>query len=130
MRVKDVRYVSKDEALEIYKNATSDKPLLSELVSPDIFPASLEFSLNDLSFAESVIEEIKKEDIVDEVGFTANLGGESTLSDVVGRLRKITWYLLVGGGMYVTIQLGVSFLVLMIIIGMRMSTRKEEIQIL
>ncbi|KKU22827.1 MAG: hypothetical protein UX34_C0020G0001, partial [Candidatus Woesebacteria bacterium GW2011_GWF1_46_13] len=75
VRVKDVRYVSKEEALEIYKQATSDNPLLSELVSPTIFPASLEFSVTDLSFAQEVINEIKEEGIVDSVGFTASLGG-------------------------------------------------------
>src|SRR3972149_7426680 len=47
--LKDVRYVSKEDALSIYKNATSDNPLLGELVSPSIFPASLEFSVKDLS---------------------------------------------------------------------------------
>ncbi|MGB6882389.1 MAG: permease-like cell division protein FtsX, partial [Microgenomates group bacterium] len=89
-RVKDVRYVSKEEALSIYKEATAENPLLSELVSPTIFPASLEFSLIDLNFAEEVIDEVKEEDIVDQVGFTASLGGEATLGDVVGRLRTIT----------------------------------------
>lgn len=129
-RVKNVVYVSKEEALDIYKKATSDNPLLSELVSPDIFPASLEFSLTDLSYAEIVIDEVKNEEIVDEVGFTANLGGESTLTDVVERLRSITWYLRVGGGVFVSLLLGTSFLVLMIIIGMRITTRRDEIKIL
>lgn len=130
IRVKDVRYVSKEEALSIYKEATSDNPLLSELVSPDIFPASLEFSLADLSYAEDVINEVKKESVVDQVGFTASLGGESTLQDVVSRLRTITLYLRLGGGVLVGLLGSVSFLVLIVIIGMRMATRKGEIEIL
>lgn len=129
-RVKEVKYVSKEEALTIYKQATSDNPLLSELVSPDIFPASLEFSLTNLSFAENIINEIKKEPIVDQVGFTASLGGESTLQDVVSRLKTITWYLRIGGGVLVGMLGAVSFLVLIVIIGMRMATRKGEIEIL
>lgn len=129
-RVKDVRFVSKEEALEIYKKATSDNPLLSELVSPDIFPASLEFSLKDLSFAEKVIDEVKSEEIVEEVGFTANLGGESTLTDVVGRLRSITWYIRIGGGIFAALLLGTSLLVILIIVGMRITTRRGEIEIL
>jgi len=130
LRTKNVRYVSKEEALSIYKKATSDNPLLSELVSPDIFPASLEFSLTNLSFAEEVISEVKKEEIVDQVGFTASLGGESTLQDVVSRLRTITWYLRIGGGLLVGMLGATSFLVLIVIIGMRMATRKGEIEIL
>ena len=129
-RVKDVKYVSKEEALSIYKKATSDNPLLSELVSPTIFPASLEFSLSNLSFAQEIIDQVKKEPLVDQVGFTASLGGESTLSDVVSRLRTITMYLRVGGGVLVGLLASVSFLVLVVIISMRMATRKGEIEIL
>jgi len=130
VRVKDVRYVSKEEALEIYKQATSDNPLLSELVSPTIFPASLEFSVSDLRFAQEVINEIKKEGIVDSVGFTASLGGEKTLDDVVGRLRTLTLYLKVGGGIFVGVLAGISLLIILVITGMRITTRRGEIEIL
>jgi len=129
-RISEVRYVSKEEALSIYKKATTDNPLLSELVSPEIFPASLEFSLTNLSFAEEVINEVKQEEIVDQVGFTASLGGESTLQDVVSRLKTITWYVRLGGGVLAGMLGAVSFLVLIVIIGMRMATRKGEIEIL
>ncbi|MFZ5933068.1 MAG: cell division protein FtsX, partial [Patescibacteria group bacterium] len=129
-RIKDVRYVSKEEALEIYKQATSDNPLLSELVSPTIFPASLEFSVTDLTFAQDIIDEVKKEGIVDSVGFTASLGGEKTLEDVVGRLRTISWYLRIGGGIFVGTLAGTSLLVLLVITGMRITTRRGEIEIL
>jgi cell division transport system permease protein len=129
-RVGEVKYVSKEEALEIYKNATSDNPLLSELVSPSIFPASLEVSLTDLTHAESVIEQLRSDEIVDQVGFTASLGDEDSLSDVVKRLRDITWYLRIGGGTFAILLTGTSFLVLIIIIGMRMSSRRDEIEIL
>lgn len=130
VRVKDVRYVSKEEALEIYKQATSDNPLLSELVSPTIFPASLEFSVSDLRFAQEIINEVKKEGVVDSVGFTASLGGERTLNDVVARLRTITLYLRIGGGIFVGILGGTSLLVILVITGMRITTRKGEIEIL
>jgi len=129
-RVKDVAYVSKEEALEIYKDATADNPLLSELVSPSIFPASLEFSLTDLNFAEEVINEVKKISIVDQVGFTASLGGESTLGDVVTRLRTITWYVRIGGVVFVGLLATTSLLVLLVIISMRVTTRRGEMKIL
>lgn len=129
-KVKEVRYVSKEEALEIYKQATADKPLLSELVSPSIFPASLEFSLNDLSSAQEIINEVKEEPVVDQVGFTASLGGEETLGDVVSRLRTLTWYLRVGGATFVGILALTSFMVLIVIIGMRMTMRRGEVEIL
>lgn len=129
-RVKEVRYVPKEEALAIYKTATQNNPLLGELVSPSIFPASLEFTLTDLNLAEELINEIKGKEIVDEVGFTATLGGENTLNDVVGRLKTITFYVRVGGVVFVSILALTSFLVLLVIVGMRISTRKGEIEIL
>lgn len=129
-RIKEVRYVSKEEALTIYKDATSDNPLLSELVSPTIFPASLEFSVSNLSYAQEVIDEVKSEGIVDNVGFTASLGGEKTLSDVVGRLKVITNYLKIGGVVASTVLIGTSLLVLLVIISMRMTTRRGEVEIL
>lgn len=129
-RVKDVNFVSKEEALSIYKEATVDNPLLAELVSPSIFPASLEFSLTDLSYAEEVISEIEQNSIVDQVAFTASLGGKDKVRDTVSQLRTITRYVRIGGGAFVGILLGTSFLVLVVIISMRMATRKEEVEIL
>jgi cell division transport system permease protein len=129
-RLKKVNYVSKEQALEIYKKATKDNPLLTELVSPSIFPASLEFSLSNLAYADDVIAELKKESIVDEVGFTASLGGESSLTDVVARLRQISNYIRIGGGVFIGFLLGTSLMVMFVIISMRMTGKRGEIEIL
>ena len=129
-RVKEVKYISKEEALEIYKKATASNPVLSELVSPSIFPASLELSVTDLSYAQVVIDEIKGSQYVDQVGFTASLGSEDNLGEVISRLRNITWYLRIGGGAFAILLTSTSFLVLIIIIGMRLTTRRGEIEIL
>lgn len=129
-RIKDVKYVPKEEALEIYKKATVDNPLLAELVSPSIFPASLEFSVIDLSLAQGIISEVGSDEAVDQVGFTANIGGEKTLDDVVNRLKNISYYVRVGGITFVGVLAGTSFLVLLVIISMRMNSRKGEIEIL
>src|SRR3972149_8173041 len=130
VKIKDVKYVSKEEALSIYKKATSDNPLLGQLVSPSIFPASLEFSVTDLSFAQDIINQVKNENIVDSVGFTAAVGGEASLNDVVSRLRTITTYVRLGGGIFTGRLALASFVVLLLTITMRMSTRREEIEIL
>ncbi len=129
-RLKKVNYVTKEQALEIYKKATKDNPLLSELVSPSVFPASLEFSVSDLSYAETVISEVKTNDIVDEVGYTASLGGEESLTDVVSRLRQIAYYIRLTGGIFIGFLLGTSLILMIVIISMKMSTRKSEIEIL
>lgn len=130
VRLKDVKYVSKEDALAIYKNATSDNPLLGELVSPSIFPASLEFSVKDLAQTKDIIGELKKEAIVDSVGFTASIGGQNALDEVVDRLRKIALYVKVGGLVLVGVLGAVSFIVLMVIISMRITTKKSDLETL
>ena len=130
IRVKEVKYVPKEEALEIYKKATADNPLLAELVSPSIFPASIEFSVTDLTLAQTVISEVGSEKVVDQVGFTANMGSEKSLDDVVNRLKDISTYVRIGGITFVSVLGATSFLVLLVIISMRMTSRKGEIEIL
>jgi len=126
-RLKKVAHITKEQALEIYKNATKDNPLLSELVNPSVFPSSLEFSLNDLSYAEQVISELKNEEIVDEVRYTASLGGEESLTDVVSKLRQISYYIRLTGGIFIGFLLGTSLVLMIVIISMKMSTRRNEI---
>ena len=129
-RLKKVAHITKEQALEIYKNATKDNPLLSELVNPSVFPSSLEFSLNDLSYAEQVISELKNEEIVDEVRYTASLGGEESLTDVVSKLRQISYYIRLTGGIFIGFLLGTSLVLMIVIISMKMSTRRNEMDIL
>ena len=128
--IKDIKYVSKEDALLIYKNATSDNPLLGQLVSPSIFPASLEFSVTDLSFAQGIIDQVKGESIVDSVGFTAAVGGETSLNDVVTKLKTIAFYVRVGGISFVGLESLTSLIVLLMITSMRVVRRREEVEIL
>lgn len=129
-RIKDLKYVPKEQALEIYKEATSDNPLLSELVSPSIFPASIEFSVVDLNLTQNVIDEVNNEEVVDQVGFTANIGGEKSLNNVLERLKNLSSYIRIGGLVFVSILALTSFLILTVIISMRMTAKKGEIEIL
>lgn len=129
-RIKDIHYVSKEQALGIYKSATSDNPILSEFVSPKVFPASLEFSVTDLSFTEEVIAELEANTAVSQVVFTASLGEAKEVSTVIDNLRNITRYLRVGGVGIVSFLLVSSFLILLVILGMRIASRREEIEIL
>lgn len=127
-RINSVRFVSKEDALEIYKEATSENPLLGELVSPSIFPASIEISPADLTFAQEILTEIKEEPIVESVGFTASIGGESAVGEVIERLKTISNYVRIAGVIAISVLAVTSFLVLMIVIGMRILMKKEEIE--
>ena len=129
-RIASVRYESKEGALEIYKQATADNPLLSELVSPSIFPDSLEFSLTDITFADQVVKEIRQNPIVEQIGFTASLGGESGLQQAIDRIKSITTQIRLVGVLIAAILVATSLLILLVIISMRMNSRKSEIEIL
>lgn len=129
-RISSMKYVSKEEALSIYKNATSDNPLLGQLVSPSIFPPSLEFSVTELTYAQDVIAQVKGESIVESVGFTAALGGESSLNDVIGRLKTVTNYVRIGGIVFVGLLSATSLVILLVITSMRVVRRRDEVEIL
>lgn len=46
--IADIKYVSKEEALAIYREQNKDDPLLLEMVTANILPASLEVSTTSL----------------------------------------------------------------------------------
>ncbi len=129
-RVTKVVYVTQEEALELYKTKTQKNPLLSELVSPTVFPASLEFSVKNLGDAESLINELKNESVVDDIGFTASFGDDKELSEEINKIRQAGWYIRVGGSVFAAFQVTASFLVLALVIGIRLTTRRGEIEIL
>lgn len=130
VRVEGVKIVSKEEALEIYREATANNPLLAEFVSPKVFPASVEFSVKDLSFVQQLVEEVGQDPTVEEIAFTASLGDSQNLSQVIERLVRFSNYIRVGGGAFVGFLIATSLLVLLVIISMRISARREEIEIL
>lgn len=127
-RIGNLNLVSKEEALEIYKEATSDNPLLGELVSPSIFPASIEFSPLELDHAQELIAMMDEELIVDDIGFTASVGGSSAVGEVIDRLKTVSSYIRLAGVISITVLAVTSFLVLVVVIGMRISMKKEEIE--
>lgn len=125
----DVKYVSKDEALKIFQEI-ADNPLVTELVPSSVLPASLEFSVADLSYAQEIIDELKRESIVDSIQFTGSLGGEGQVTSVVESLERITRYIRLGGIALLGFLSLVAILILVVIIGMRVATRREEIDTL
>lgn len=128
-RVMDVLYVTKEDALNFYKNATSDNPLLGDLVSPSTFSVSIEFTLRDLNSAEEIITEIQQNSFVDSVSFTASVDS-TELSEAINRLKNVSSYLRIGGAVSVSILLLNSFLVLVVVIGMRITMKRSEVEIL
>ncbi|MBU2632640.1 permease-like cell division protein FtsX [Patescibacteria group bacterium] len=120
-KVSSVKFLSKDQALEIYKDQNKDDPLLLDLVTADILPASLEIStykIDDLSFSSDLL---KKSPIVQEVIFQKDV--VATLSSWTNAIRQV------GISLIVILSLA-SIFIMMTIIGMKISQKKEDIEIM
>lgn len=125
----DVEYVTKEEAFEIFREV-ADNPLVTELVPQDIFSPSLEFSVTDLSFAQDLISELKSRPSVESVAFTGSLGGESAIKGAIDRLEGTISYVKTLGLVFIGFLLPTVILILVVIIGMRIAARREEIDTL
>lgn len=120
-KAKEVKYISKEEALNIYREQNKNDPLLLEMVTANILPASLEVSTYDLTQLNEVAQTLRGELAVEEVVFQ---------EDVVRALQTWTINLRrVGIGLISCFGL-VSILMILVIIGMKITLRRDEIEIL
>lgn len=119
--VKEVRFVSKEEALRIYQEQNKNNPLLLEMVSAEILPASLEISAISPEHLTKVAEFLKeKSDLVEEVVFQ---------QDVIERLSFWIRTIRNGGLATVGFLSFVSLVVIMVIIGMKIAAHRDEITV-
>ncbi len=116
-----ITYVSKDEALAIYREQNKKDPLLLEMVTADILPASLEVSASDPTYLRELEPILKDAPGVEEVVFQ---------KDVVDTLISWTRAIrLVGGSLAALLALD-SILIITTVISMKIALKKHEIEIL
>ncbi|PJA50073.1 hypothetical protein CO169_00195, partial [Candidatus Shapirobacteria bacterium CG_4_9_14_3_um_filter_39_13] len=120
-KVKEAKYISKEEALNIYREQNKNDPLLLEMVTANILPASLEVATNDLAYLNEIAQTLRVEPAVEEVVFQ---------EDVVKALQQWTLNIRMIGIALISIFGLVSLLVILVIIGMKITLRREEIDIL
>lgn len=116
--VAEVTYVSKDEALQIYREQNQDDPLLLEMVTAEILPASLEVSATSVGHLPIIKEDLMEVSGVEEVIFN---------QDVIDALTKWTNGLRYSGIALVAILVIMSLLVMVIIISMKVAAKRDEI---
>lgn len=80
-KTSSINYVSQQEALSIYKNMNKDNPLLVEMVSADILPASLEIYALKPEYLEQIAQYLEQQNEIEEVNYQ---------KDIVNRLLKLT----------------------------------------
>lgn len=120
-KASNIKYISKQEALKRYQQKFKDDPLLLAFVTADILPASLEIKTTKISDLNSLSNTLKNATFVKEVVFPKDI--VSKLVVWTDALRKI------GLGLIIVLSLD-SIFIMIIIIGIKISQKKDEIEIM
>ena len=120
-KISSIKFVSKEDALKIYREQNKNDPLLLELVTADILPASLEISTVKIEDLSEINNTLKDSPLVSEVVFQKDV--VSVLTSWTNALRSI------GLGLIIVLSL-VSIFIMVIIIGIKISQKKQDIEIM
>lgn len=119
--VEKVDVVSKEEALELYREDKQDDPLLLELVSAEILPASIEVSGKNVANLEQIRSDLEGAPGVEEVVFQRDI--IESLGTWTTSLRYI------GLGVSVLLAL-TSFLIVTVVIGIKITAKRQTIYVM
>ena len=117
----EVKFVSKEESLAIYREQNKDDPLLLEMVTAEILPASLEVSAAKVENLAPLAELMRGAEGVEEVVYQ---------QDVVAQVSRLTRGLRWAGVVILSFFTVTAILIIVIIVGMRIASRRDEIEIL
>jgi len=120
-KVASTKFVSKEDALVMYRDQNKKDPLLLEMVTADILPASLEISATDPKYLAELVPFIKKADGVEEVVYQ---------KDVIDTLLSWTNAIRLIGGVLMVLLAFDAILTVVTVISMKIALKKEEIEIL
>jgi len=125
--VKEVKYISKEEALAIFKEQQQGKKI-SELINSNEnpLPRSLEIKATQPEFLEEIAQFVDKKEfqpLVHNVSYQENKTMIERLLGLTSFIRKIGW---IASGIFVLI----SVLVILNTIRLTILTRKDEIEIM
>ncbi len=120
-KVQSIKYISKQDALEIYRGLNKDNPLLLEMVSADILPASLEIYAKEPQFLAEIAAKLKDKVGVDEIVFQR---------DIIDKLLSLTTLLRRVSLAILAFLLVIAFIVLMTTSAFKIALKKEEIELL
>ena len=116
-----ITYVSKKQALSIYKNLNKDNPLLLEMVSADILPPSLEIYAKRPEYLSQIAEYLQKQPEIDEVNFQKDI--VQKLITITSIMRKISIILF-------SFLLFITIIVLITTTAFKIAVKKDEIELL
>lgn len=119
--VQEVVVLTQQDALELYQQDNQDDPLLLELVSADILPASIEVSGFEVGSLEQIKKDLESLDGIDDVVFQ---------EDVAASLQTWTNTITSLGLELIGILGFTSFLTIMTVISLKINQQRKSIQIM
>lgn len=119
--VTGVKLVSKEEALKIYQEENKDDPLLLELVTAQILPASIEVSGMTIDDLPKIKDDLDEYDNIDEVVLQ---------QDVIESLSTWTTSIRLVGLVSVSLLAVVSLMIMVVVIGMKVVAKRPAIAIM
>ena len=120
-RISEVIYVSKEKALEIFKELNKDQPVLLESISASILPASLEIKTKNISNLENLANDFQGKEGVEDVRF---------YKDVIQRFKNTSTAVYIVGFILVVIFFVISYSVIMSSLRMSIDARGDELEIM
>lgn len=117
----EVRYISQEQALEIYRQQNIDDPDLLEFVTADILPASLSISAKELDDLGLLAARLAEDEKVERVIYQ---------EDVVGAFKVWSERIRLIGITLSGFLIAVSVLILLIVVSLNISDFGKEIEIM
>ncbi len=119
--VKDVKYISKEEALERFKQLYKDQPDMWKNLSGNPLPASYQITLKNPRDVEKVASRLRKEPVVESLDYG---------QQIVKRLFSVTSTLRTVGLIFILLQGFVSVSLIGLTIRLAIYARRNEVAIM
>lgn len=119
--VSSVNVVTNQEALQIFQEDNKQDPLLLELVTADILPASIEVSSTDIGSLAQISEDLKSLEGVEEVVFH---------KDVIDNLSRWTNIVRAAGVGMTSVHAVIGLLFIFVVVGFRIAMKRSEITVM
>lgn len=120
-KVNSIKYISKNDAYTLYKDANKDNPLLLEMVTPDILPASLEIYAKKPSYLPEIANLLNSIVGKDEVNFQKN---------VVEKLLSITNIVRIISLCFFVFLMSTTIVIVITITHFKVALKRDEIELL
>ena len=120
-KVESVKYMSKNDAYALYKVLNKDNPLLLEMVTPDVLPASLEIFAKKPAYLPEIANFLNTVTGKDEVNFQKN---------VVDKLLSLTSVVRAMSLAFFIFLMSTTIIILMTITHFKVALKKDELGLL